>query len=478
MPDQSTAASWFVQHVLKNRFANESKGKKFSIENINKQVMSIAKSNTSKPSVNPSECSHCRKHFTNGSKPVLCPNCSKYKHKTKCTVSAASCPALSRPPQVPSPSATASLFPTASDSAILPSRPVSSETRLSSNMSSTASILFIPSDNNPTIPDNPGSTISLQSRGMSATASSTSGALTPPPTTSSTASTAPPIISSSGSQTVLNPLANSFAIQDSRAILSDNPPYNPRKQNARKQPAPSPEAAENEFLKRELNMAKTEIVKLETRVKDNERSLALYKARVSMFEERERNQAANNIHRSTSSFHPTTTSAVYPYPACPAPSCTPCCCHHHHCSSKVVGQDSTFENISLSSLHSKLDLIQQGLQLLSAPPKSLNATKDNSSQDQELYKNQELQQQESGVDSENSSKIQESNRIVIGGTAQGNIFSDPVPSTQGVPQSPSAPNLDCSTASMEEFIPALDNIEIPNDLNSLAMTTQLVELEL
>ena len=195
-----------------------------------------------------------------------------------------------------------------------------------------------------------------------------------------------------------------------------------------------------------------------------------------MFGERERNKAANNIHRSTSSFHPTTTSAVNPYPACPAPSCTPCCCHHHHCSSKVVGQDSTFENISLSSLHSKLDLIQQGLQLLSAPPKSLNATKDNSSQDQELYKNQELQQQESGVDSENSSKIQESNRI--GGTAQGNIFSDPVPSTQGVPQSPSAPNLDCSTASMEEFIPALDNIEIPNDLNSLAMTTQLVELEL
>ena len=60
-----------------------------------------------------------------------------------------------------------------------------------------------------------------------------------------------------------------------------------RKKQNKTLPSTNPEAAENEFLKRELNMAKTEIVKLETKNRDLQRSISLYAARLKLFEERE-----------------------------------------------------------------------------------------------------------------------------------------------------------------------------------------------
>ena len=89
MPDTMTAAVWFTQNVLKERFLKEAKTKKFDINNINRVVAGTARSSPAPPAANvaspvPVSCPHCQRVFTPSSKPVLSLRCSLYKHTTKC----------------------------------------------------------------------------------------------------------------------------------------------------------------------------------------------------------------------------------------------------------------------------------------------------------------------------------------------------------------------------------------------------------
>ena len=102
MPDKTTAALWFIQNILKERFVSQAKGKKFNIEAINKAVVQADKPDKM-AHTHPLDCSHCGKRFTNGSRPVVCSKFSFYKHKTKC-ITLSRCPALTRPSTLNPPS--------------------------------------------------------------------------------------------------------------------------------------------------------------------------------------------------------------------------------------------------------------------------------------------------------------------------------------------------------------------------------------
>ena len=91
MADNNTAAVWFTQRVLKQRFSLEARDKKYDIENINNIVAKLAEmvqipSTVPKP---PNYCSHCSKKFSTNSRPTACQRCSLFTHSTKC----APCPA-------------------------------------------------------------------------------------------------------------------------------------------------------------------------------------------------------------------------------------------------------------------------------------------------------------------------------------------------------------------------------------------------
>ena len=114
-------------------------------------------------------------------------------------------------------------------------------------------------------------------------------------------------------------------------------------------------------------MAKTEIVKLETSVKDLERSLSLYTARLKTFEERERVQSAERLHgtfpsnlntcRSSYSSTQGTGSASYPQGTCSASFPQPPS-HPPHCPSTCQQINAPQLNSPhLQSIDDKLHLI-------------------------------------------------------------------------------------------------------------------------
>ena len=87
MPDKTTLAGWFLHNVLKQRFADEAKNKKFDIDFINRTVSSIGINSTipsSSMTMPAMYCSHCQKKFCTNAKPIKCPKCSNFKHTKKC----------------------------------------------------------------------------------------------------------------------------------------------------------------------------------------------------------------------------------------------------------------------------------------------------------------------------------------------------------------------------------------------------------
>ena len=85
MLDKTTSAIWFLQHILKERFIDNAKRKKFDISRINNLVASVSPSSQLPPtSVLPDECPHCLKRFTGKSRPIKCTKCTKLKHTTRC----------------------------------------------------------------------------------------------------------------------------------------------------------------------------------------------------------------------------------------------------------------------------------------------------------------------------------------------------------------------------------------------------------
>ena len=80
MPDKTTAAIWFTENVLTDKFRKLSKKKQFDIASFNNSIIEMSRSHHS--SINSAKyCCQCGKLFSSNSRPTQCPSCNMYHHR-------------------------------------------------------------------------------------------------------------------------------------------------------------------------------------------------------------------------------------------------------------------------------------------------------------------------------------------------------------------------------------------------------------
>ena len=382
MSDQSTAASWFVENILKERFCETAKNKKFDISRINNLVASIQLLDQNSPSPTlPENCPHCGKRFSSNSRPVKCPKCSNYKHTTKC----APCPTGTTSTRVSQSTSrtvsTSSLLTTLTGTSTTPSLgcssigrepdisttgmieiepPTSTIKRAKYHISAPGFPLIISSSTTTPIVSVMPSTVAISTSIITDTTSSLTDSV---PTTiqdSPTTSQGPPpppttLASPSLSQAphLLQPISNPSqrdgctATQQQQFNASDMLPSFPfppdsalppqpkdsRKRKAnQKSASKSAEQTEIDFLKLELNAVKTEVLELEASKRDLENKNKILTDVLKMHEQRQvasaysstfqRNLPQASVPPQPSTFQPN-------QPSCSSIYSPPSSCHQH-----------------------------------------------------------------------------------------------------------------------------------------------------
>ena len=317
MPSNITAAAWFVDKVLRERFIAEARDKRFDIENINKIVSNLSSTtplSPSMPSPIPSYCPHCRKKFSSSSRPVTCPKCSLFRHKAKC----APCPSS---PLCPPPSALVdasavvsipSVCTSTSNGLPFSSSPVSTGSADSSHASQllegasqplTKRLRYTVSNSVPqittvSVADSvPTSIISMSTNITSFlttfTAVTTSSAPTTLQSSSSSAvfSTDIPSSATTVSTNMLSAPIISTHAQGSSTGVSVTRKRKSNQTNSSR----SAEQAEIDFLKLELNAVRTQVIELESTKADLERKNKIMNDVIKMHEQRQASQAYAGI---------------------------------------------------------------------------------------------------------------------------------------------------------------------------------------
>ena len=85
MPNKTTAAVWFAETVLLEKFRKIAKVKQFDITTFNDAILDMSRNHHIAANTG-SYCSYCNKLFSAQSKPVMCSSCQKYIH-TSCSKS-------------------------------------------------------------------------------------------------------------------------------------------------------------------------------------------------------------------------------------------------------------------------------------------------------------------------------------------------------------------------------------------------------
>ena len=324
MPDSSKAPIWFVKNFLRELFITQAKAKKYDIEKINDLVLNtqVAKRVNPMPTTSTS-CSHCGKTFSSNSRPTSCPRCSQPKHSTKC----APCPRTSSSQQKTIPAAPGTALCSASSS------------------SSRVSLLQIPDVRTTATPVPPHTPPTSDSATRVSNPS-------PPPTT-----TVPPT-----STPVTLPLAPD--IQALSSLVSTPQPALPtqsqpkRKSKRFQHPVLplSPKSAEISFLKQELSSAQTKITMLDAEIDDLNKTIAIQKARLEIFENDQNEKLSNKYfqpeQRGQKSCSLTGCSST---PCCqrPPPSC--CSAYHAHASPADISS-SLINNLNSRLLAMSVDI--------------------------------------------------------------------------------------------------------------------------
>ena len=363
MPDGSSAVSWFIERILKDKLIREAKHKKFSIESINNTVKSLIAARDQIPTET-TFCSHCKKKFGNSSRPIKCYRCSKYKHKTKCLGSCPSTssntsahpllsPVVSCPPS-PSPSSITS-------PATVSYQPLSSATQPVQHQLSQQLINFIPASSlgnstptsSPTPPEGPLTkrsrpapdpvsqesdigpssphrsliTCSTGTTSYSASSSTMSATLThsslPPPSTSTTTCTS----------SCLTAPSIARSTQSTPFVFNSQPQtYNQAShhERTRKRKLPSghdtPEQNEIKYLKIELNSVQAKFLEIETENIELKRKVKIMEDLIKTYE----SNIVPNIYTSGPPSHTHNAKPTPPNQPCSCPCQQPAC--EIHCS--------------------------------------------------------------------------------------------------------------------------------------------------
>ena len=83
LPENKKAPVWFLDNVIKERFATLSQGLAYDISQFNKAVGSLVTKHLHNVSHN-TICSGCRNNFNGRSSPEQCTECKLFYHKFKC----------------------------------------------------------------------------------------------------------------------------------------------------------------------------------------------------------------------------------------------------------------------------------------------------------------------------------------------------------------------------------------------------------
>ena len=324
MPNQATPPVWFVENILRERFLSQAKAKAYSIDQINKLVMSASSTpQTIRQSSN--SCGHCNKLFTTNAKPIRCTRCSRFKHSTKCSP----CPPLQAITTIPIVS---------SESPVLSSVQSVTHVVSSSTVSSAAMTAAVRPElsitSTTTMPTPPTASMISLSSSIAPTivcSATTGGTLSTPATafsTSSLPSMTPAVAPVSSTSTL--PISS----HTTASVTGHKQPANKARQKKQTVLALTPEAAEIEFLKQELNNARTTITLLDTEVKDLNKTISIQRARLKIFEDQQNSKSSDQYIRDqetvqtsscTSSGRSVARSCHTPSTCCNQPM-TPCCC--------------------------------------------------------------------------------------------------------------------------------------------------------
>ena len=310
MPSNTTAAAWFVDKVLKDRFTMEARNKRFDIDNINKLVSNLPFTNplsSSTPSSIPSCCPHCKKKFSSTSKPVSCPKCSLFRHKAKCSpcpvsssntspvvfstpVSISTSNCLTLPP-LPAVTAATATFPNVSLSEES-SQPLVKKPRYTVS-NSVPQVMTV----SPPVSDSvlPTSTRELAIYSSSVTPVFSSVSLPLFSVTAQNVSSAVSLSSMSSSTTVTATLAPGPILSTRPQASSAGISATRKRKSNPKSPTKSAEQAEIDFLKLELNAVRTQLIDLESSKADLERKNKIMNDVIKMHEQRQASQAYSGI---------------------------------------------------------------------------------------------------------------------------------------------------------------------------------------
>ena len=261
MADKTTAALWFVKNVLYGKFQVLAKSRRYKISNFNHAILDSAVSSPLDPTK--MKCGGCDISFDSRSKPIFCPRCTKWFHKTNCQ-KGHRCfipsPIATGPVSPPSTSAQPLLLQISSDPHPLPS--ISSATRTAT----------------PT-------TTSITSSPVTTSISPSTQLTTIPASSVPSSMTSPTTINSCS----LNPSAQQFI----PAALSPTPPPQPSRQRrtrpAQNNPDLSPHKAEVESLKIELGYAHTKITELQSKNRDHQETIKIYSQKLNLLEKGQSN---------------------------------------------------------------------------------------------------------------------------------------------------------------------------------------------
>ena len=339
MPDNSKAPVWIVKNFLKDMFLEQAKSKKYDIEKLNGLVLNtqVAKrvnTNTAQPTS--TSCSHCGKTFSSNSRPTSCPRCSQPKHSTKC----APCP-LTNSTQIRSTA----------------SAPVTALAAASSSSSSGASLLQLPEVR---------SAESLALPQTSSPSGSVTGISNP-----SLSPTVPPISTTASLLPTSDSQALPSQVDTSQPVLPSQ--RQPKRKNKKSQHPVlplSPKSSEISFLKQELSSAQTKITMLDADIDDLNKTIAIQKARLEIFENDQNEKVSNKYFeselrgRKSCSLRDCSSS-----PCCPRPP--PTCCSAYHVHAPQAGESNSL----LNTLHNKLLVISADIKAVKdtlKPPTKLS----------------------------------------------------------------------------------------------------------
>ena len=288
MPDKSTAPVWLLKYFIKEKFESTAKARKFDLDAFNDAITNIDRVPTVEtPSTHKATktCEKCSRTFNAKAKPTECSFCHKVFHRSSClpsrTNGSCSPTSLSIPMNASqmSFSSIPASAPAHSSNHGLSSNP-KKRSRMNTNSSSVVPTSFSPSTTSPRRPAAKGPDIPTTAPDATVTVVHDE----PPTTTDEVPATQ---LETTENVSILNPNSLSFVASSQ----SNNTILNSRKKSKQKTPPISPESAKIDYLNLELNSAKTRIVQLDTKIKDQECTIKIQKEKIKLLEQNQHNTA-------------------------------------------------------------------------------------------------------------------------------------------------------------------------------------------